>query len=127
MSGGELINPNPVVHERRSDGNRKVGPLTLLLETLAQLCPWQYHNMASLLLLLKALILNWVFSTSRFDLQKKSRQLHSEDDEREPIDNLEIFEHIRDITDPEHPYTLEQLNVVAEDQIRVDDTKGHVM
>eukprot|EP01023_Acetabularia_acetabulum_P020166 TRINITY_DN203_c0_g2_i1.p2 TRINITY_DN203_c0_g2~~TRINITY_DN203_c0_g2_i1.p2 ORF type:complete len:163 (+),score=20.32 TRINITY_DN203_c0_g2_i1:142-630(+) len=48
------------------------------------------------------------------------------DDEnsREPIDTLEVFEHIRDITDPEHPYTLEQLNVVSEDQINVDDEKG---
>ena len=40
---------------------------------------------------------------------------------------MEIFEHIRDITDPEHPYTLEQLSVVAEDQIRVDDVTGRVM
>lgn len=30
----------------------------------------------------------------------------------EPIDAAEIFEYIRDINDPEHPYTLEQLNVV---------------
>jgi hypothetical protein len=43
---------------------------------------------------------------------------------REPIDALEVFEHIRDITDPEHPYTLEQLNVVDESLITIDDTKG---
>jgi hypothetical protein len=29
--------------------------------------------------------------------------------QREPIDALEVYEHIRDITDPEHPYTLEQV------------------
>ncbi|CAD7701630.1 unnamed protein product [Ostreobium quekettii] len=52
----------------------------------------------------------------------------SRDDEnaREPIDSLEVFEHIRDITDPEHPYSLEQLRVVNEDQIDVDDSSGHV-
>ncbi|RCN32654.1 ribosomal RNA large subunit methyltransferase J [Ancylostoma caninum] len=37
----------------------------------------------------------------------------------DPIDALEIFELIRDINDPEHPYTLEQLNVVQEELIRV--------
>ncbi|CAL8462301.1 g1832 [Coccomyxa elongata] len=50
------------------------------------------------------------------------------DDEgqREPIDALEIFEHLRDVTDPEHPYTLEQLNVVSEDLITVEDSAGRV-
>lgn len=48
------------------------------------------------------------------------------DNEREPIDSLEVFEHIRDIVDPEHPYTLEQLNVVDEDNITVVDNKGLV-
>lgn len=50
----------------------------------------------------------------------------NDDDVREPIDELEVFEHIRDITDPEHPYTLEQLNVVDDSLITVDDTKGRV-
>jgi hypothetical protein len=46
--------------------------------------------------------------------------------QREPIDALEVYEHIRDITDPEHPYSLEQLNVVEERLIDVDDTTGVV-
>jgi hypothetical protein len=33
---------------------------------------------------------------------------------------------VRDITDPEHPYSLEQLNVVTEDSIFVDDSKSYV-
>jgi metal-sulfur cluster biosynthetic enzyme len=37
-----------------------------------------------------------------------------------------LSQHIRDITDPEHPYTLEQLNVVSEDAIDVDDATGKV-
>ncbi|KAL0664458.1 hypothetical protein Bca4012_101296 [Brassica carinata] len=42
------------------------------------------------------------------------------------IDQLEVFDHIRDIKDPEHPYSLEQLKVLTEDSVEVDDTKSHV-
>jgi len=38
----------------------------------------------------------------------------------ESIDELEIFDHIRDIKDPEHPYSLEELKVVTEDSIEID-------
>ncbi len=34
---------------------------------------------------------------------------------------LSGVQHLRDVTDPEHPYTLEQLNVVSEDLIDVRD------
>ena len=37
-----------------------------------------------------------------------------------------FLQHIRDITDPEHPYSLEQLNVVEEDLITVQDESGYV-
>ena len=37
-----------------------------------------------------------------------------------------VFEHLRDIIDPEHPYTLEQLNVVSEEQVEVNDAKGRI-
>ncbi|KAK9804915.1 hypothetical protein WJX72_011827 [[Myrmecia] bisecta] len=46
--------------------------------------------------------------------------------DREPIDALEIFEHIRDITDPEHPNSLESLSVVDEKLIEVDDARSCV-
>ncbi|KAL5722212.1 Protein ae7 [Ranunculus cassubicifolius] len=39
----------------------------------------------------------------------------------EPIDQLEIFDHIRDIKDPEHPYSLEELKVITEDAVELDD------
>lgn len=45
---------------------------------------------------------------------------------REPIDSLEIYEHIRYILDPEHPLTLEQLRIVTPDDIFVDDENGAV-
>ena len=38
-----------------------------------------------------------------------------------PIDALEVFEHIRHLNDPEHPLTLEQLNVVSLGLISVTD------
>jgi len=43
------------------------------------------------------------------------------------IDSREIFELIRDINDPEHPLTLEQLNVVEEEKIQVDDGKNSIV
>jgi len=40
---------------------------------------------------------------------------------RDAIDADEIFEIIRNIQDPEHPLTLEQLGVVSRNQIKVED------
>eukprot|EP01028_Stygiella_incarcerata_P012823 TRINITY_DN80499_c0_g1_i1.p2 TRINITY_DN80499_c0_g1~~TRINITY_DN80499_c0_g1_i1.p2 ORF type:complete len:162 (+),score=25.77 TRINITY_DN80499_c0_g1_i1:124-609(+) len=45
---------------------------------------------------------------------------------RDPIDPLEIFDHIRHINDPEHPLTLEQLKIVEVDLIDVDDASSRV-
>ncbi|CAL5031716.1 unnamed protein product [Urochloa decumbens] len=62
--------------------------------------------------------------------EKKERhrqQIHSTDENAaEPIDQQEIFDHIRDIKDPEHPYSLEELNVVTEDSIKIGDRLSHV-
>ncbi|KAG8199167.1 hypothetical protein JTE90_015998 [Oedothorax gibbosus] len=38
-----------------------------------------------------------------------------------PIDAREVFDHVRDIKDPEHPMTLEELHVVELELIQVDD------
>jgi hypothetical protein len=40
--------------------------------------------------------------------------------------SLTFQHHIRDIKDPEHPYSLEQLNVVTEDSIELNDELSHV-
>ncbi|RXH70806.1 hypothetical protein DVH24_015428, partial [Malus domestica] len=34
---------------------------------------------------------------------------------------------VRDIRDPEHPYSLEQLNVLSEESIIVDDKLGRIL
>lgn len=43
----------------------------------------------------------------------------------EPVGEDEVFEIVRNIQDPEHPLTLEQLGVVSRGQIEVHDAKGH--
>jgi metal-sulfur cluster biosynthetic enzyme len=43
-----------------------------------------------------------------------------------PIDALEIFELIRGIKDPEHPYTLEQLKVLQLDSVQLDEPNSLV-
>lgn len=44
----------------------------------------------------------------------------------DPFDAREVFDLVRDINDPEHPLTLEQLNVIELDKIDVDDDKNIV-
>lgn len=43
------------------------------------------------------------------------------------IDAEEIFDIIRNINDPEHPLTLEQLNVLQLHHIQVDNSKKHIL
>ncbi len=47
-------------------------------------------------------------------------------EEQEEIDALEVFELIRHLNDPEHPLTLEQLNVAQLELINVNKKKGIV-
>ncbi|XP_002127481.1 MIP18 family protein galla-2-like [Ciona intestinalis] len=49
-----------------------------------------------------------------------------DNDVRDPFDRREIFDLIRDINDPEHPLTLEDLRVVSENDIEVDDEKSFI-
>jgi metal-sulfur cluster biosynthetic enzyme len=49
-----------------------------------------------------------------------------DDDEREPFNSQEIFELIRSVRDPEHPLSLEELNVVRAQAIEVDDENSRI-
>nr|GMD30210.1 protein AE7-like [Ipomoea batatas] len=40
--------------------------------------------------------------------------------------SLTSLHHLRDIKDPEHPYSLEELKVITEDAIEIDDKRNHV-
>lgn len=60
--------------------------------------------------------------TPLFPIRDKNCSPSAENNiERERIDAAEVFEHIRNIQDPEHPLSLEQLNVVTLDHIQVND------
>ncbi|KAG8543336.1 hypothetical protein GDO81_024901 [Engystomops pustulosus] len=51
------------------------------------------------------------------------RQVTAQDEDEElhdKIDDREIFDLIRSINDPEHPLSLEELNVVEEIRVKVD-------
>jgi len=49
------------------------------------------------------------------------------DDVIDEIDEREIFDYIRHINDPEHPLTLEQLNVVEQSKVQVKNESNHVL
>ncbi|XP_017014565.2 MIP18 family protein galla-2 [Drosophila subpulchrella] len=59
----------------------------------------------------------------------KERVLTANDEDEnvsDPFDKREIFDLIRNINDPEHPLTLEELHVVQEDLIRISDGQNSV-
>ncbi|RKP26330.1 hypothetical protein SYNPS1DRAFT_32761 [Syncephalis pseudoplumigaleata] len=61
-------------------------------------------------------------------IRRSPEQVALEQDESvpDPIDAEEIFDLIRSISDPEHPMTLEQLNVLQLDHIAVHDRENRV-
>ncbi len=50
----------------------------------------------------------------------------TDENEQELLTPSEVFECIRHLNDPEHPLTLEQLNVVQLAHIHVDDVKNRI-
>lgn len=48
------------------------------------------------------------------------------EDVRDEIDEREIFDLIRNINDPEHPLTLEELRVVEEKNVLIDNKENLV-
>ncbi|XP_022929190.1 protein AE7-like 1 isoform X1 [Cucurbita moschata] len=59
---------------------------------------------------------------------KKERIARSEDFHGDDaVDPLEIYDFVRDIRDPEHPYSLEQLSVLSEESITVDEKLGRIL
>ncbi|XP_015525111.1 MIP18 family protein galla-2 [Neodiprion pinetum] len=57
------------------------------------------------------------------------REITAEDEDEDVVDDFdsrEIFDLIRNINDPEHPLTLEELNVVEQSLIEVDNKHNKV-
>ena len=63
-----------------------------------------------------------IYNTKPRDIEIQKTTAYDENID-DPIDAREVFDYIRDINDPEHPYSLEQLNVVQEELIKVYDTE----
>ena len=55
------------------------------------------------------------------DFLKERQKLENDDAIEDEIDIYEIFDLIRIINDPEHPYNLEELNIISLDDIIVDN------
>jgi metal-sulfur cluster biosynthetic enzyme len=60
-------------------------------------------------------------------LTRRETQDEYDDEVEDPIDSQEVFDLIRSISDPEHPLTLEQLNVTQFDHIGVDNDTNTVL
>ncbi|XP_059359576.1 cytosolic iron-sulfur assembly component 2B-like [Carassius carassius] len=52
--------------------------------------------------------------------------IDEDEDVADPIDDREIFDLIRSINDPEHPLSLEELNVVEQVRVNVNDPESVV-
>ena len=55
------------------------------------------------------------------DFLKERQKLENDDNIEDKIDIYEIFDLIRNINDPEHPYNLEELSIISLDDIIVDN------
>ncbi|KAJ3176495.1 MIP18 protein galla-2 [Geranomyces variabilis] len=61
-------------------------------------------------------------------VSNRARRPEDEDENvADPFDAEEIFDLIRHINDPEHPLTLEQLNVTQPQLVSVDNDRNHVL
>ncbi len=60
------------------------------------------------------------------DIKKDLHRENEDNDVADEIDALEVFDLIRKINDPEHPLTLEQLNVAQHENITVDDKNSSI-
>ncbi|KAL5290318.1 FAM96B family protein [Megaselia abdita] len=65
---------------------------------------------------------------SVYSKAKQRAHTAADDDENltDPFDTREIFDLIKNINDPEHPLTLEQLHVVQESLIKLDNDQNEV-
>lgn len=59
--------------------------------------------------------------------KKERHPRHDDPHLDDAVDPLEIYEYVRDIRDPEHPYSLEQLSVLSEESITVDEKLGRIL
>lgn len=59
--------------------------------------------------------------------KERERLVRPEDTNSNDFDALDIYDSVRDIRDPEHPYSLEQLSVLSEESVTVDEKLGRIL
>lgn len=67
-----------------------------------------------------------IHRVAKINRETSLRDLEDDNDVRDEFDSLEIFDLIRGINDPEHPKTLEELNVVQHALITVNDEENRI-
>ena len=68
-----------------------------------------------------------VYNVADYSLEEDTELSDNVDESfRESVTKEEVFGHIRNINDPEHPLTLEQLNVVSIDNVEVSDPGNRI-
>jgi metal-sulfur cluster biosynthetic enzyme len=68
-----------------------------------------------------------IFKPNKFDNFNQQRLAEEmEADIYDPVDQYEIFDIIKTINDPEHPLTLEQLNIVSPKNIIINTDKNNI-
>mmetsp|Transcript_7815 Transcript_7815/g.11594 ORF Transcript_7815/g.11594 Transcript_7815/m.11594 type:complete len:153 (-) Transcript_7815:64-522(-) len=55
-----------------------------------------------------------------YDVLDTKRDYNYDEETKDDIDAVEVFEILRNLNDPEHPLTLEQLNVITLENIKVE-------
>lgn len=60
------------------------------------------------------------------NIKRNENNIDNDENIKDEIDSLEIFDHIRNINDPEHPHTLEQLKVTQLEGIKVNDKENKI-
>ncbi|KAF9948505.1 Mitotic spindle-associated MMXD complex subunit MIP18, partial [Mortierella alpina] len=68
-----------------------------------------------------------IYEASAGNSTREWREDDDNEDSVDAIDAQEIFDLIRSISDPEHPLSLEQLNVTQRDHIQVSDEKNSIL
>lgn len=68
---------------------------------------------------------NPVVHEKRERTTRTSDDSHAADDSSS-VDALDVFDFVRDIRDPEHPYSLEQLSVLSEESIAINVKLGRI-
>uniref|UniRef100_A0A1B6JBL3 MIP18 family-like domain-containing protein n=1 Tax=Homalodisca liturata TaxID=320908 RepID=A0A1B6JBL3_9HEMI len=58
--------------------------------------------------------------------EREISKYEEDDDIVDEFDSREVFDLIRNLNDPEHPLTLEELNVIEQKYIEVDNKKNEV-